>query len=468
MTLFYKRKNAWEKHTEKEENDTFKFAKDYMNYLDISKTEREFTKNAIELAEKNGFISCEKVINGKLKLKKGDKVYYNVKDKAIILAVIGKNPYTKGFNIVGSHIDSPRLDLKQNPLYEDSGLGMLDTHYYGGIKKYQWTTIPLSLHGVFVKKNGEKVFVSIGEKDDEPVFTITDLLPHLAQDQMQKKLLDGITGEGLNILCGSVPTKEKIKDCKEKVKANLLKILNEKYGIEEEDFISAEIEVVPQSKARSVGFDMGLVGAYGQDDRGCAYPALRAILETKNPDKTCICVLTDKEEIGSVGNTGADSNFFETFIEFLFKFSDCEYDGFNIKYSLDNSIMLSADVNPAVDPNYDGVQDKKNASYLGSGVVLQKYTGSRGKVGGSDANAEFIGYLRNLFDENKIVWHSAELGKVDQGGGGTIAYMMAKYGMEVIDCGVPVLSMHSPMEITSKADIYEMYKASKVFYKSNR
>ena len=468
MTLFYKRKNAWEEHGKKEERETFKFAKDYMNFLDSAKTEREFTKNAKELAKKNGFISYKQVIDENLTLKKGDKVYYTVRDKAIILAVIGKEPYKKGFHIVGSHIDSPRLDIKQNPLYEDSGLGMLDTHYYGGIKKYQWTTIPLSLHGVFVKKGGEKVYVSIGEKDDEPIFTITDLLPHLAQDQMQRKLLDGITGEGLNILCGSIPTKENIEDSKEKVKANILKILNEKYNIEEEDFISAEIEAVPGGKARSVGFDMGLVGAYGQDDRGCAYPALRAILETKNPDNTCICILTDKEEIGSVGNTGANSDFFETFIEFLFKYSDCEYDGFNIKYSLENSVMLSADVNPAVDPNYEGVQDKKNASYLGCGVVLQKYTGSRGKVGGSDANAEYVGYVRDLFIENNIIWHSAELGKVDQGGGGTIAYMMAKYGMEVIDCGVPVLSMHSPLEITSKADIYEMYKASKVFFKRNK
>lgn len=463
MSLFYKRKNVWETCNDSGEDDIFKFANLYMKFLDVSKTEREFTSNAKRLADEKGFISYNDVINNNLELKAGTKVYQVVKDKAIILAIIGKEPLTNGLNIVGSHIDSPRLDLKQNPLYEDTGLGMLETHYYGGIKKYQWTTIPLSLHGVVVKINGEKVNICIGESEDDPIFTITDLLPHLAQDQMQKKLLDGITGEGLNILCGSMPSRDE-EDKKEKVKANILRLLNKRYDIKEEDFISAEIEAVPQSKARSVGFDCALVGAYGQDDRGCAYPALRAILETENPDKTCICILTDKEEIGSVGNTGADSQFFETFVQFLFKYSKCEYDGFNVRYGLANSKMLSADVNPAVDPNYNDVQDKKNASYLGCGVVLQKYTGSRGKVGGSDANAEYLGKVRQLFDNNNVIWHSAELGKVDQGGGGTIAYMMAKYGMEVLDCGVPVLSMHSPLEITSKADIYEMYKAAKVFF----
>ena len=468
MELFYERKNAWKEYSEDDKTKVFEFCDSYMEFLDWSKTEREFVSNAKNLAKQHGFVSYYDVVCGNVSLKKGMKVYQVIKNKAIILAVLGSQPLVNGLNIIGSHIDSPRLDLKQNPLYEDTSLGMLKTHYYGGIKKYQWTTIPLSLHGIVMKKDGKGVEICIGEDEKDPIFTITDLLPHLAQDQMQKKLLDGITGEELNILCGSIPTKEdEKKDKQQKVKSNILKLLHKKYGFMEEDFMSAEIEAVPQFKARSIGFDESMVGAYGQDDRACAYPALKAILETNNPEKTCICVLTDKEEIGSVGNTGANSRFFETFVEFLFKFSEApNYDGFNVKYALTNSKMLSADVNPAVDPDYKNVHDKNNASYLANGIVVQKYTGSRGKVGGSDANAEYLSHIRRIFDENNVIWQAAELGKVDQGGGGTIAYMLAKHGIEVVDCGVPILSMHSPLEITSKADIYEMYKASKSFFES--
>lgn len=465
MDIFYKPKNAWKEYNETDKNNAFEFCDGYMDFLNESKTEREFVVNARNLAKQHGFISYNDIVNSDVKIKKGMKIYQVIKNKAIILAVVGEQSLRNGLNIIGSHIDSPRLDLKQNPLYEDTSLGLLKTHYYGGIKKYQWTTIPLSLHGLVVKKDGEGINICIGENDKDPIFTITDLLPHLAQDQMQKKLLDGITGEELNILCGSIPTEGEEK--KTNVKANILKLLHKKYGFMEEDFLSAEIEVVPQFKARSVGFDESMIGAYGQDDRACAYPALKAILETNTPQKTCICILTDKEEIGSVGNTGANSRFFETFVEFLFKFSESDdYDGFNVKYGLTNSKMLSADVNPAVDPDFKNVHDKNNASYLGKGIVVQKYTGSRGKVGGSDANAEYLSHIRKIFDENNIIWQAAELGKVDQGGGGTIAYMLAKHGIEVVDCGVPILSMHSPLEITSKADVYEMFKASKSFFES--
>ena len=404
MDLFYKRKNVWEEYNEEQKNKAFTFCDEYMKFLDCSKTERNFVKNACKLAIKKNFVSCDDIVSGKKKLKSGMKIFGVIKNKAIIFGVLGSEPLEKGFNIVGAHIDSPRLDLKQNPLYEDTGFGMLKTHYYGGIKKYQWTVIPLSLHGVVIKKDGKCVDIAIGEDETDPIFTITDLLPHLAQEQMQKKMTEGITGEGLNILCGSIPTKgEKKDEVKEKVKKNLLTLLNKKYKIKEEDFISAEIEVVPQFKARSIGFDESMIGAYGQDDRACAYPALEAILSIENPKKTCICILTDKEEIGSVGNTGANANFFETFVEFLFKCSRERYDGYDVRYALSNSRMLSADVNAGVDPNYDGVQDKRNASYLGNGVVIQKYTGSRGKSGASDANAEYLGYLRNIKLKKKIL-----------------------------------------------------------------
>lgn len=460
--LTYTTANAWEKASEDEKNKAFEFCEDYKSFLNRGKTEREFTSEVVKLAEEKGFISINDIALGK-KIKPGTKIYQVNRNKSVILSVTGKKPIAEGVNIVGAHIDAPRIDLKQNPLYEDTGMALLKTHYYGGIKKYQWVTVPLALHGVIVKKSGEAVNINIGEDEKDPVFTITDLLPHLAVDQMQKKMSDAITGEGLNVLFGSIPYKDdKVKD---KIKLNILKLLNEKYEIVEEDFTSAELEIVPAFKAQDVGFDRGLVGAYGQDDRVCSYGALMAVLDLKNVDKTAVCLLTDKEEIGSVGNTGAQSSFLANYIASLCAMTNENYSDIILRNCLVNSKMLSADVNSGVDPNYEGVQDKKNASFLSKGLVLQKYTGSRGKSGASDANAEYIAALRRLFDDNKIIWQTGEIGKVDLGGGGTIAQYLANQGIEVIDCGVPILSMHSPFEITSKIDIYTMYKAYKVFYK---
>lgn len=459
--LTYNTKNAWEKSSEEIKKKAFDFCEDYKLFLDKGKTEREFAAEAEKLAKSNGFISLSEVIQSNKKLTPGTKVYYINKKKSALLAVIGSRPLSEGVNMLGAHIDAPRIDLKQNPMYEDTGMVLLKTHYYGGIKKYQWVTIPLSLHGVVIKGNGESVDVCIGEDEGDPVFTITDLLPHLAQDQMQKKMADAITGEGLNLLLGSVPyDDDKVKD---KVKLNVLKLLNDKYGIVEEDFVSAELEIVPAFKAKDVGIDRGLVGAYGQDDRICSYGALKAIIDAQNVEKTAICILSDKEEIGSVGNTGAESSMLEDFTADLCALTTDNYTDIVLRRCLNNSKMLSADVNPGVDPNYEGVQDKKNASYLGKGLVIQKYTGVRGKSGGSDANAEYIGELRKLFNENGILWQSAELGKVDQGGGGTIAQYVANLGVEVVDCGVAILSMHSPFEVTSKIDVYINYLANKVF-----
>ena len=460
--LTYSTKNAWEKASEEEKDKVFEFCEGYKSFLNRGKTEREFTGEAVKLAEEKGFISINSITSGE-KIKPGTKIYQVNRNKSVILSVIGEKPMVEGVNIVGAHIDAPRIDLKQNPLYEDTGMALLKTHYYGGIKKYQWVTVPLALHGVVVKRSGEVVNVNIGEDEKDPVFTITDLLPHLAVDQMQKKMSDAITGEGLNVLIGSVPYKdEKVKD---KVKLNILKLLNDKYGIVEEDFTSAELEIVPAFKAQDVGFDRGLVGAYGQDDRVCSYGALMAVLDLKTVDKTAVCLLTDKEEIGSVGNTGAQSSFLANFIASLCAITNENYNDIIFRNCLVNSKMLSADVNSGVDPNYEGVQDKKNASFMGKGLVLQKYTGSRGKSGASDANAEYIAALRKLFDDSGIIWQTGEIGKVDLGGGGTIAQFLANQGIEVIDCGVPILSMHSPFEITSKIDIYTMFKAYKVFYK---
>lgn len=459
--LSYKTKNAWEKSSQDEKNLTFDFCEGYKAFLDKAKTEREFVKEAEKLARSYGFISLEEAIGSNKKLAPGTKVFKINRKKSMILCVIGSEPVCEGVNMLGAHIDSPRLDLKQNPLYEDTEIALLKTHYYGGIKKYQWVAIPLAIHGVVVMENGETIDVTIGEDENDTVFTVTDLLPHLATEQMQKKMAEAITGEGLNVLFGSIPyCDEKIKD---KVKLNILKLLNEKYGIKEEDFISAELEVVPAFKARDVGLDRSMVGAYGQDDRVCAYAALKALLDIGNPKKTALCVLTDKEEVGSMGNTGAESTMLENFIADLCAHSTDNYNDTVLRNCLFNSRMLSADVNPGVDPNYEGVQDKKNASYMGKGILLQKYTGVRGKVGGSDANAEFIGELRKLFNEKGVIWQAGELGKIDLGGGGTIAQYVANLGVEVIDCGVPVYSMHSPFEITSKIDIYVTYKAYKVF-----
>ncbi|MCX7748057.1 MAG: aminopeptidase [Clostridia bacterium] len=463
--LSYKNENVWSKISEKDRDKVFDFCEGYKKFLDHAKTEREFAHEAEKLARKNGFIALDEIIKSGKKLTPGMKVYQINRKKSMILSVIGQKPLTEGVHIVGAHIDSPRIDLKQNPLYEDSGMVLLKTHYYGGIKKYQWVTIPLALHGVIIKENGESIDFKLGEEEDDTVFTITDLLPHLAADQMQKKMSDGITGEGLNLLFGSIPyDDEKVK---EKVKLNILNILHKKYGIKEADFVSAELEIVPSFKAKDVGLDRSLVGAYGQDDRVCSYAALQAILGLDKTQNTAVCYLPDKEEIGSVGNTGAQSRFFENFLADLLVLENENYNDLLLRKTLSNSKMLSADVNAAVDPNFEGVQDKRNACYLGKGLVIQKYTGARGKVGASDANAEFIGELRRLFNEEEILWQTSELGKVDQGGGGTIAQYLANLGIEVIDCGVAVLSMHSPFEVTSKVDIYVSYKAYQAFYKKN-
>ena len=455
--LFKNKKVGWEEISEEEKNKAFEVSDKYMEFLNKSKTEREFIKNARKLADENGF----KDIMEYETLKPGDKIYFINREKSMYLGIIGEEPIEKGLSIIGSHVDSPRLDLKPNPLYENTGLAYLKTHYYGGIKKYQWTTIPLSMHGVIVKTNGEKIEVNIGEAESDPIFTITDLLPHLAQDQMEKKLKNSIDGEDLQLLVGSIPyNDEKVS---EKVKLNILDILNKKYGITEEDLTSAEIELVPEFKARSLGFDSSMIAAYGQDDKVCAYTSLAAMMELKNVKNTAICILSDKEEIGSIGNTGMESHMFDFFIsEILNKL------GVNKPNLLDKvfcfSKMLSSDVDAGFDPIYASVSDKENAGFLGKGISLNKYTGSRGKSGASDANAEYVAWVRNVLEKNNIRYQVAELGKVDVGGGGTIAYIIANKGADVIDCGVPVLSMHAPYEVTSKFDVYSAYKAYLAFW----
>ena len=460
--LFFKQQNVWEKAAEEDIRKGFDFCEEYKSFLNISKTEREFAANAEKLAAAAGFVSVQELKKRNVKLTPGSKVYFINRKKSAVFAIVGKQPIENGVNIIGSHIDAPRIDLKQNPVYEDTDLVFFETHYYGGLKKYQWLTVPLAIHGVVVKGDGTTVEVVVGEEEDDPVFTITDLLPHLAQEQMQKKMSEAVTGEGLNLLVGSMPYKD--DKVKEKVKLNILNILHKRYGIVEEDFQSAELEIVPAQKARDVGFDKSMVGGYGQDDRVCAYPSLKAILELDTPERTAVCLLTDKEEIGSVGNTGAQSNLLQDFLANLLALSSDSYSDLKLRSCLSGSKMLSADVNAAVDPNYDSVYEKKNATYLGRGIMLQKYTGSRGKYEASDANAEFVGEVRKLFNDHKIIWQTGELGKVDQGGGGTIAMYAANLGIDVIDCGLAVLSMHAPFEITSKMDIYTIYNAYKVFY----
>ncbi len=462
--LSYETKNAWE-HSENEIRKAYDLCENYKEYLDKGKTEREFASHVEKELLKSGYENLKDLLKQGKKLKKGAKVYSINKNKAVAFAILGDKAIADGINMVGAHIDSPRLDIKQNPMYEDSGLVLLKTHYYGGIKKYQWVAIPYSLHGVVIKADGTKVEICIGEDETDPVFTITDLLPHLAQDQMQKKATEVVTGEGLNLLIGSRPYND--KKIKDKIKLNILKILNEKYGMVEEDFLSAELEAVPAFKARDIGFDKSMIGAYGQDDRVCAYTCVKAMLDLKVSDKTALCILTDKEEIGSMGNTGAQSNFLKSFISKLLYLASDNYSDILLNQCLENSFMLSADVNPGVDPTFQEVYEKRNASYMGNGVVVQKYTGSRGKYDASDASAELMGLIRNLFNQNGIIWHTAELGKVDQGGGGTIAQHVANLGVDVLDCGVPILSMHSPVEITSKIDVYMCYKAMKVFLESN-
>ena len=455
--LFKNKESGWKSIDEEETKKVFELSKKYIDFLNIAKTERDFVKSARKLADANGY----KDIIEFSTLKPGDKIYFVNRNKSMYLAIIGEEPIENGLRIIGSHIDSPRLDLKPNPLYEDTGLAYLKTHYYGGIKKYQWTTIPLSMHGVIVKTNGEKVEINIGEDENDPIFTITDLLPHLAQEQMEKKLKNGVEGENLNLLIGSIPYKD--EKVSEKVKLNILNILNQKYGITEIDFTSSEIELVPAFKARSLGFDGSMVAAYGQDDKVCAYTSLHAMMELENVKNTAVCILSDKEEIGSMGNTGMESHMFDFFIsEILNKL------GVNKPNLLDRvfcfSKMLSSDVDAGFDPLYASVSDKYNAGFIGKGISLNKYTGSRGKSEASDANAEYVAWVRNVLEKNGIDYQVAELGKVDIGGGGTIAYIIANKGADVIDCGVPVLSMHAPYEVTSKYDVYSAYKTYKAFW----
>ncbi len=459
--LSYKRKNVYEVINETEIDEMHSLCTSYRTFLDIGKTERECVDYAIELAKKNGFEDIE----SKSTLKAGDKIYAINRGKYIMLMIIGSEDIENGLNIVGAHVDSPRIDLKQNPLYEADDMALFKTHYYGGIKKYQWTTIPLSMHGVIYTKEGKKVTVSIGENDNEPVFCITDLLPHLAVKQMSKKMTEGIEGENLNILVGGMPIQD--SDINEKVKFTVLKHLNDKYGICERDFQTAEIEMVPAFKARNIGFDESFIGAYGQDDRVCAYTALQGIFDINAPKKTAVTLLVDKEEIGSMGNTGMKSAFFEMTVARVIEMlkGNCSISALNKVIS--NSACLSSDVNAAVDPTYEYVTEKKNASFCNGGVVFTKFTGSRGKSGSSDASAEFVSQIARIMDEKGIVWQTGELGKVDEGGGGTIAQYVANLNMEVIDAGVPVLSMHAPFEIVAKGDIYMAYKAYKAFFENN-
>ena len=458
--LLSQNKSGWENVDESTKQKIFDVSNEYIDFMNKSKIERERVANSERIARENGFKSIDEYSE----LHAGDKVYFINREKNIYLAVIGTKSIEEGVNIIGAHADSPRLDLKPNPLHEEGDFAYFKTHYYGGIKKYQWTTIPLAIHGVIIKENGEKINVTVGEDENDPIFTITDLLPHLAKDQMQKKLSEAINAENLALAIGNIPDMEE-KEGKDRIKKNIIKLLNKKYGITEDDFISSELELVPAFKARTMGFDESMVAAYGQDDKVCVYTALRAMLDLNNPETTAICLFSDKEEIGSMGNTGMESHVFDTFVaELLNKLR------INRPNLLDkvfcNSKMLSADVDAGVDPLYSSVSDMENAGFIGHGVSLNKYTGAGGKYNSSDANAEFVAYIRRLFNENSVKYQLAELGKVDIGGGGTIAYILANKGVDVIDCGVPVLSMHSPYEVTSKYDIYEAYKAYNAFFRS--
>lgn len=453
------RRNAWKDYTKKELKEMGKLCEDYRHFLDDGKTERECVSQSVRIAEQAGYRNLADVIEEGGKLTAGDKVYSVNMNKSIALFQIGRQPLEKGMAILGAHIDSPRMDIKQNPLYEDTELAFLDTHYYGGIKKYQWVTLPLAIHGVIVKKDGEVVPVCVGEDEKDPVFCVTDLLIHLSQERMSKKATEVIEGEALDILVGSQPLKGEEKDA---VAKNILSILKEKYDMEEEDFLSAELEVVPAGKARESGFDTSMIMAYGQDDRVCAFTSLLAMVEVENTEYTTCCLLVDKEEIGSVGATGMRSRNFENTVAEVLSLTG-QYSDLALRRCLANSRMLSSDVSAAFDPTYASAYEKKNAAYFGRGMVFNKFTGSRGKSGSNDANAEFMAQIRGILKDAKVAYQTAELGKVDIGGGGTIAYIMALYGMNVIDCGVAVLNMHAPWEITSKADIYETKKGYVVF-----
>ncbi len=479
------KKNIWETYDEKQLREMEHFTKEYMQFLDEGKTERECIDSIVNTIEKEGYVELADLQKKKQTVKPGDKVYAVCMNKTIVMFHVGRRPLEEGMNILGAHVDSPRLDIKQDPLYEDGGFAYLDTHYYGGVKKYQWVTIPLALHGVVIKKDGTTVEVKIGEEEDDPVFFISDLLIHLAAEQMEKKANKVIEGEALDLIVGNRPLKlTETEDAdmaasavggagedadqkkKDPVKQGVLKILKENYGIEEEDFLSAELEVVPAGRAREAGFDRSMILAYGQDDRVCAFASLKAMLELENPEKTACCILVDKEEIGSVGATGMRSQFFENSVAELLALCG-GYGDLALRRCLAASMMLSSDVSSAFDPTYASSFDKKNVAYLGNGMVFNKFTGSRGKSGSNDANAEYIAYIRNIFEQENVRFQTAELGKVDLGGGGTIAYILALYGMQVIDSGVAVLNMHAPWEATSKVDVYETKRGYGAFLKYN-
>ena len=451
-------KNIWKDASQEKVNAIMNFCEDYKHFISVGKTERICVKEALKIAESKGFKNLHDVKTANV----GDKLYLINKNKNIVLFTVGQKPVKEGLRVLGAHIDSPRLDIKQNPLYEKDGFALLDTHYYGGVKKYQWVTIPLAIHGVIIKKDGTTVIVAIGDDENDPVLGISDLLIHLAGDQMQKTASKVIEGEDLDVTFGSIPLKDEEKNA---VKANILKMLDEKYQIEEEDLLSAELEVVPAGKARDYGFDRSMVAGYGHDDRVCAYTSLRAVVDMEEaPEYTSCCILVDKEEIGSVGATGAHSLFFENAILELLNLQNTA-DLLTLRKTLENTKMLSSDVSAGFDPLFAGVNDPKNSAYLGNGIVFNKYTGSRGKSGSNDANPEYVAWVRDAMDSNEVHYQTAELGKVDQGGGGTIAYILGNYNMNVLDAGIAVLNMHAPMEIVSKADVYEAYLAYIAFLK---
>ena len=453
------RKNIWSKYDEEDLKELEALNKDYMDFLDRGKTEREVVKTSVEMAEERGYVDLQKIMAEGSPLKTGDKVYATLMKKAIVLFNIGEEPLEKGMNILGAHVDSPRLDVKQNPLYEDSDLAYLDTHYYGGIKKYQWVTLPLAIHGVVVKKDGTSVDIVIGEDEKDPVVFVSDLLIHLSREQLEKKAAKVIEGDDLNIIVGNKPLKGEEKDA---VRKEVMRLLTEKYGMVEEDFLSAELEVVPAGRAREAGLDRSMIMAYGHDDRVCAFTSLVAMLEKEQVKRTSCTLLVDKEEIGSVGATGMQSRFFENTVAELLEAMGI-YSELTLRRALANSRMLSSDVSAGFDPTYPQAFEKKNAAFLAKGMVFNKFTGSGGKGGSNDANPEYMADLRRILDEEKVSYQTAELGKVDVGGGGTIAYILALYGMEVIDCGVAVLNMHAPWEVVSKADVYEAKKGYMAF-----
>ncbi|MGE9896210.1 aminopeptidase [Anaerovoracaceae bacterium SGI.195] len=460
--LMFQPKSGWLQLKDKEMDEVLKYNEDYKSFLDIAKTERLASTEIMRQAEAAGFVNIEKLVKTGQKLKAGTKILVNNKDKSIGLFIIGKKPLEEGMRLVGAHIDSPRLDFKPNPIYEDGHIALGKTHYYGGVKKYQWTTLPLAIHGVLYKKDGEKVTLAIGDKPEDPVFCVTDLLIHLSKAQMQKTMAEGVTGEMMNVVLGNIPVNDEEEG--KAVKLGVLELLKERYGVVEEDFLMAEIEVVPAGNARDLGLDRSMVLAYGQDDRVCAYATLNAILQVKDPEYTACGLFMDKEEIGSYGNTGMDSYFLENTIHELVALEG-EHSSLKVRRAMKNSKVLSADVTAAFDPDFPDVMEKQNTCYLGFGVAVSKYGGSGGKGGSNDANAEFLSELRTVFADNDVVWQMGELGKVDAGGGGTIAFLLSRYGMEVVDCGTPVLNMHSPYELSSKVDNYMTMKAYRAFMK---